>query len=273
MQTSVENIINLIHSEMNPEYFKGLAQIFYALNISGPMHDERLEFEYMKYIYENVSNKRKDIIANTKYKKYKVDQFLKKIKSKNYHYKKTEPSIFKEFINRLHTEANRFPDKMLPLYGYNSITSFSSIFEGSSLNSAGYTAKTIKESLVKCGCIEEHKKSKKIKFITSVPVASLKANRDLTRQLSQLLYRFTSTQINNQLAETKDEELYENSLFSFEVADKDVDKMLLTLKDHFREAFNDGKAIVDGHETSGLNETSFDTGFHVFLYKTKREAQ
>ncbi len=264
MHVKHNNLVNLIHNELEDGFYQGLAQIFHALSINGSFHADRMCWEYIKYLYDNVTQKKSELILKSGYSKHVVKQHRDLLLNQGREKKNTKnnkPNIFKDFLQSLKDLASQYPDNAFPLYGP---ASFTACFNDSNLNDSSYTSKSVLEALEEAGCIR--KSGQKVTFISSVP-NSLKSKDDLIRQLSNLMLRYTTTQINNKDAESEDEELYEMAIASHQIPFEDQAKVLKELKSHFRLATAEGLRILERYENPRL-DTARDIGFHTFLFNS-----
>ncbi|MCF6299764.1 MAG: hypothetical protein L3J52_01365 [Proteobacteria bacterium] len=257
-----------INAEMNPEFYQGLVEIFNELRISLPWFQEQLDYEYLNYIYENKSKKRCDLIMSSQLGKYKVDRYLEEKRSGVKPTQQRPISLFSGFISELGTASQQYKDNIIPFSGKQYFSTFVSVFEERNLSSAGYTARAVRESLIKCGCIEPVEKNK-LKFLSATP-KPLTSNTDLIRQLSNLLHRYTSTQILNKKTENDNDNLFDRSICSFEVPEQNIDEMFSQLKTKSINFYESSFNLIESFETPGV-ESDFNTGLHLFFYKTKRD--
>ncbi|VAW46697.1 hypothetical protein MNBD_GAMMA02-1624 [hydrothermal vent metagenome] len=83
-----------ISDDFKAEFFEGMVSMAYHLNIDGRKLAEQLAYEYMKYIYENISTSNAFIRSHTGYKRTTVENFkLKYEKTRLTQPKKTNKYI------------------------------------------------------------------------------------------------------------------------------------------------------------------------------------
>ncbi len=265
-ELSIDNIVDLISNEMEPEYYQGLACMAFHLSISGPKNNAKFAYEYMNYVYENISKKKAHIMAHTGYKRTTVEKFLHDIKqSKLVPARKTD-NIFKEFIHNLKAACLLNADNTLPMYGNHSCQS---IFEESSVNNKTYTLPSVLSSLEKCGCITI--KNQSIVFHRSIPNKALRSDKDLNRQFSNVVLDFASTQIHNKYEDDPNKRLFAVRTDSVDVPDQMLQITTEQLNQILRESNKACFELLEANETLAESEhKTYRIGVQQYVFVTQR---
>lgn len=267
---AIDNLIELVSNKFQPEFFKGLARFAYELNIDGNKLFEEFSYEYMKYIYENVSKTKADIMSHTGYRRTTVENFKKKYESSKIipQVNKTN-NIYKEFIHKLKTACLENKDNSLPIYGQHSCHS---IFLDSKINDKTYTLKSVLSVLEKSGLIEINDIS--IIFKPQIIENALRSNDDLNRQFSNVVNDFTNTQIHNKNEDEHEKRLFSIRTDSVEVPDNLISLTSKQLNQILRDANKASFDRLEKNETHGeQSNCSYRIGVQQYVFVTKRNEE
>ena len=266
-ETSPRTIFDAVHDELNHDFFEGIAQIAYFLNLDGEKHNEMFSYSYMKYIYENISPKVSDIVANTAYSYHKVSKFLK-----HYNEKKTQNSnrtkdIFSEFIFKLRSKSLEYPDRKIPKYGTNSVRT---VFEESRINDNYFTMPSILKFLTKCMVISDAENH--ISFLPIEIQNDRRTPQDVIRQFSGNMKRYSSTILRNVHSPNPKGEMFERALIFREIDEKNINLAEQIINEELRKAQKRIWDRLEAIETPGI-EQKYELGAHLFGFniKLKRE--
>lgn len=206
---------DVIKDDLNDEFFEGLVSMAYHLNIDGPKLAERLAYEYMKYICENVDTSNAFIRSHTGYKRSTVENFKIKYKNSKLVPPKKESNIFNEFIYKLSIKCNKSINGSLPIKGDNSCHS---IFESCNFSKNNtFTVKSVLSTLEKSGFIEVHKDH--VVYTTSINEKDQRTKTDINRQFSNLVKDMSATQIHNMHEDEKNNRYFMRRASSVDVPD------------------------------------------------------
>ena len=260
-------IFDAVHDELNQEFFEGIAEIAYFLNLDGEKHNEMFSYAYMKYIYEHVSPKVSDIVANTAYSYHKVSKFLKSHKTQNNQNSNRTKDIFSEFIFKLRSKSLEYPDRQIPKYGKNSVRT---VFEESRINDNYFTLPSVITFLTKCKVINESEG-----YISFLPIEmqdDRRSPQDVIRQFSGNMKRYSSTILRNVNSSNPKGELFERALVFREIDENHIDEAEQIINEELRKAQKNIWERLEEIETPGI-EQKYELGAHLFGFNItlKRE--
>lgn len=269
MKAQIHNLKNSLDVEMNPEFYTGLSKLIHELRLYIPHFHEKMDDEFLDYIYENVSDKRCDMLYYSNLGKTKVDEFRKR-KLLGLVGDKTVTStgtLFHSFLENLGNTCRKLPDQTINYSGSKHFVTFKSIFENCGLGNAGYSPKAARESLVESGCIECLGNGK-IKFL-SKKTKPMGSRNDNIRQISNTIFRYISTQFQNNESRLDGScVLFEQTMVTDTVPSTSHDACFNHLREHFEPHFFAGQPILESYENDGYKKTHA-IGYQTFFFKTE----
>lgn len=268
---SVENLVSLIDAEMNHSFDLGLAQFFSELNINLSKQIKRLEYEMMRYVYEQTGSRSKiQIITGLSRHKihkfvqsYSIDKALKK--------QKTKSKVFAIFISELKKCAEKYPNSEIPIYGKRN--SFNAIFNESTFQNGMITAKTMLESLENSGCIKISGKS--IRFVSAFPKRA-NTTRDVVRQFSDVIYRLSHTQLHNKNISEPEESRYQMTVRSTSIPPEKHQEVIHEIRKKLRQCSKEIFDLLEQNEAStkqarqNIEALELEVGVTQFIFLNKR---
>jgi len=255
------SLFEIIHSEMEDEFHEGLAQLAYEFNIDGEMHNKKFTYHYMKYIYENVSDKKSSIMAHTGFSKYVVKKFIEDYHSQKTQNPKHTKNIYLEFFHALRAECSKAPDQSLPIYGKRSVRN---VFEECRINDSSQTLPAVLQMLENAELIQVLKK--RVRLLPKPEIKGRTSKADYSRQLSNTIKYLISTKIANRAANT----YFDHTVTSIEIEDDLLPIVLEQLQKNAREFFTNTREFIDEHETQGTKKASRKIGFQVYIFNVEK---
>lgn len=267
MQVQKENFPHALHADLNPEFYDGISKMIFELFIHMPDFLQNIETNFLDYIYDNISQKRCDLLYYSRLTKHKVDPYLQRKKAGLQPKKNNTGHLFNQFLEKLGSTCEKLPDNTIPTNAKKDFVSFRSIFDQCGLGNAGYAPKAVKDALISAGCIEPAGKNK-IKFKSKL-TKPLNSQTDAIRQISNTIYRYISTQFQNIEAHKNDTHvLMEKAMVSYSVPEHVQEKCFKELRENFEPPYFKGKEILEKYENEKCKSTHA-IGYQVFFYKTE----
>jgi len=260
-EPGITNFYELIHGELEDEFHEAVARLAYDLSINGEIHNRNFAYHYMKFIYENVSRKKSQIMSHTGFSKYVVKKFIDDYQSKKQAAHNPNKNIYLEFFHSLKAACTKTPDQSLPIYGLNSVRS---IFEACRINDSSHTLPSILKTLEKSELIKISKK--RICLISQPQLKNRTSKADYSRQLSNTLKYLVSTKVTNRKANT----YFDQTVTSIEIEDDMVVKIIKQLQSNAREFHKNTRDYIDEHEIEGTKNANRKIGFQVYIFNVEK---
>ena len=246
---------------MEDEFHEGLAKLAYEFNIDGEEHNRKFAYHYMKYIYENVSDKKSSIMAHTGFSKYAVKKFIDDYHSQNKEETHQEKNIYLEFFHALRAECSKAPDQSLPIYGKRSIRT---IFEECRINDSSQTLPAVLQMLENAELIEVLEK--RVRLLPKPEIKGRTSKADYSRQLANTIKYLISTKVANRAANT----YFDHTVTSIEIEDDMLPVVLEQLQKNAREFFTTTREFIDEREIQGTKKASRKIGFQVYIFNVEK---
>ena len=259
-------LIDLINEEFNKDFFEGLTKIAHELHINGEMLIHRFTHEYIKYIYENVSQKKAHIMAHTGFKRNLVEKHLRTIKQEPDTQKTRSNALFREFFQKLQIECLKSPDNTIAKYGP---YSFKSIFNQCLINDKTYTAPSVMKALINAGKLIDL--GNKVQFIKHAKAE--KDKKDLNRFLSNAFNRYISTIIQNHHSDSERGELFDQFVNTPAISNAKIPIAIKKITEILRTSHKEVWDELEEHEDEDFDNSDYVVGVHMYISKQAKSRE
>lgn len=267
-----DSLVNLFATDFEPAFFEGLVRMAFELNIDGNKLIDKLAHEYMRYVYENVCKKKAYIVSHTGFKRNTVENFIKSYESSKLAPQTKPDSIFNDYVHQLRSACKESKDLSLPIHGYHSCHS---IFLDSNINNKTLTLPSVLSILEKCGYIQIF--DQHVVFTQTLSKETMRSDKDLSRQFSNVVNDFSSTQIHNKYEGSRDKRYFSYRIDSIDIPDEKITLTVNQLNEILRSANKQSFAQLEENEDHENNDkrdvvstNSYQIGIQQYLFVTKR---
>ncbi|WP_395378187.1 hypothetical protein [Marinicella sp. W31] len=267
-QQIINDLLQFIHAELGQSFHKGLAKLAFELNLNGEIHNRKFSYYYMKYVYDNISQKKSHIQSHTGFSKHVVANFLKNVNNDNFNNKNRSNFVYEEFIYKLRSSVRNTPDHCIPIYGNQSVKE---IFDSCSINDNSHTLPAVLDTLKKAEVIEVF--DNHIKFYFEKKPSRRTTNNDINRQISNALENIITTKFYNQKKESLNETYFDQDLSSIEIEDSDIPEFLTKSREILRECHKELWILAENFEKRNGNNANHKVGIQIYQYLKQIERE
>lgn len=259
-------LVEFINEEFKDEFFDGLTQMAHEFNINGETLIHRFTYEYISYIYKNVSQKKAHIMAHTGFKRNVVEKYLKIIQHEPNSQKTRANALFREFFHKLQVECLKSPEHTINKYGP---YSFKSIFNQCLINDKTYTAPSVLEALIKSGRLIDM--GDKVKFIKNGKAQ--KDKESLNNFFSNTINRYALTLIQNHNSKKETGDLLDQFINTPAIPNTGIAVAIDELNEILRKAKEDIRKKLEEHEGTNHTDSDYMIGVHMYVSQQAKKRE